>query len=136
MSPSSVNLFIFFYGALNTASLDVPHLEQFYILLFCPWNLALLWLQRCLMYLGMCSSVVVAFIDEGRRMSVINLGLRVVDLRCGGRQRHKGARLSEAELWGLPGAGGWCRGRRWAWLSALYRSWVLVACIACVMIVT
>jgi hypothetical protein len=32
----------------------VPHLEQLYILFFCPWNLALLWLQRCLMYLGMC----------------------------------------------------------------------------------
>jgi hypothetical protein len=34
-------------------------------------------------------------------MSVINLGLHVVDLRCGGRQRHKGARLSEAELLGF-----------------------------------
>jgi len=37
----------------------VPHPEQVCILFFCPWNLALLWLQRCLKYLGMCGSVVI-----------------------------------------------------------------------------
>jgi hypothetical protein len=42
--------------------------------------------------------MVVAIIDEGRRTSVISLGLRIVNLRFGGRQHHKGARLSEAEL--------------------------------------
>ena len=36
----------------------VPHLEQLCIL-FCLWNLALLWLQWCLVYLGMCSGVVI-----------------------------------------------------------------------------
>jgi hypothetical protein len=34
----------------------VPHLEQLYILFY---PLDLLWLQRCLMYLGMCDSVVI-----------------------------------------------------------------------------
>lgn len=52
-----------------------------------------------------------AFIDEGRQTSVINLGLRVANLRYGGRQRRNGARLSEAELWGVPLAGGWSRGK-------------------------
>jgi hypothetical protein len=33
----------------------------------------------------------VAFIDESRQMTVISLGLRVVNLRSSGRQRHKGA---------------------------------------------
>jgi hypothetical protein len=77
----------------------------------------------------------VATIDEGRRTSVIYLRLRVVNLRCGGRQRHKGARLSDVELWGVPLAGGWSRGRRCASLSSLCRSWFLVACIVCVEIV-
>jgi hypothetical protein len=40
----------------------------------------------------------VAFIDEIRRMIVISLGLRVVNLRSGGQQRYKGAMLSEPEL--------------------------------------
>jgi hypothetical protein len=39
--------------------------------------------------------MVAAIIDEGRRAFVINLRLRIVDLRCGGGQRHKGARLSD-----------------------------------------
>lgn len=67
-----------------------------------------------------------AFIDEGRRMSVINLELRVVNLRCGSRQRHKGARLSEGELWGVPAAGGWSRGRHCALLSSLCRLCILI----------
>jgi len=37
---------------------------------------------------------------------MIRLGLRVVNLRCGGGQYHKGLRLSEAELWAMPAAGG------------------------------
>ena len=36
----------------------IPHLEQLYIV-FYPWKLALLWLQRCLVYLRMFSSVVI-----------------------------------------------------------------------------
>jgi hypothetical protein len=56
--------------------------------------------------------MLVAIIDEGRRTFVINLRLRVINLRCGSRQRHKGARLSDVELWGVPSAGGWSRGRR------------------------
>ncbi len=76
-----------------------------------------------------------AFIDESRQMIVISLGLRIVNLRCGGRQRHKGARLSELELWRVPAAGGWSRGRRCAWLSSLCRSWVLITSIAGVVIV-
>lgn len=79
--------------------------------------------------------MVAAIIDEGRRTSVISLGLLVVNLRCGGRQRHKGARLSEVELWGVPVAGGWSRGKRYASLSSLCRSWVLIASIAGVVIV-
>jgi hypothetical protein len=71
-----------------------------------------------------------AFIDESRQMTVISLGLCIVNLRCGGRQRHKGARLSELELWRVPAAGGWSRGRRCAWLSSLCRSWVLITSIA------
>jgi len=77
----------------------------------------------------------VAIIDGGRRTSVLSLGPRVVNLRCGGRQRHKGARLSEAELWGVSAAGGWSRGRRCAWLSSLCRSWVLIPSIAGIVIV-
>jgi hypothetical protein len=42
--------------------------------------------------------MLVAIIDEGRRTFVINLRLRVVNLRCGSRQRYKGARLSDVEL--------------------------------------
>ena len=45
--------------------------------------------------------IVVAIMDEGRQMSVIGLGLRVVNLRYGSRQRRMGAKLSEAELWGV-----------------------------------
>jgi hypothetical protein len=52
----------------------------------------------------------VAFIDEIRQMIVISLGLRVVNLRSGGRQRYKGAMLSEPELWGMLAADGWSRG--------------------------
>ena len=40
-----------------------------------------------------------AIIAKGQRTFVINLRLRVANLRCGGRQRHKGARLSDVELW-------------------------------------
>jgi hypothetical protein len=76
--------------------------------------------------------MVVAIIDEGRRTSVISLGLRVVNLRCGGRWRLEWARLSEVELWGVPAVGGWSRGRRCA---SLCRSWVLIASIAGVVIV-
>ena len=36
----------------------VPYLEQRCILFWCPFNTLLLRLQRCLMYLGMCSSLV------------------------------------------------------------------------------
>ncbi len=42
-----------------------------------------------------------AFIDEIQEMTVINLGLRVVNLRSSRRRRHKGAMLSEPELWGM-----------------------------------
>jgi hypothetical protein len=38
--------------------------------------------------------MVAAIIDEGRPAFMINLRLRVVNLRCGGRQCHKGATLS------------------------------------------
>jgi hypothetical protein len=48
----------------------------------------------------------VAFIDEIREMTVISLGLRVVNLRSSGRQRHKGTVLSEPELWGMLAADG------------------------------
>ena len=75
-----------------------------------------------------------AIINESRQTS-ISLGLRVVNFRCGGRQRYKGARLSKAELWGMLVANGWCHGKRCAWLSSLYKSWVLVTCIASVVIV-
>jgi hypothetical protein len=76
-----------------------------------------------------------AIIDEGRRVFVINLRLHAVNLRCSGRQCHKGATLSDVELWGMFARGGWSRGRRWAWLSSLCRSWVLVACIIGVVII-
>jgi len=76
----------------------------------------------------------VAFIDEIRQMSVISLGLRVVNLRSGGRQRHKGAMLSEPELWGLLAADGWSRSKRCAWLSSLCKSWGFIATIAGVII--
>jgi len=56
--------------------------------------------------------MLVAIIDEGRRTFMINLRLRVVNLRCGGRQRYKGARLSDVELWGVPSGGGWSHGTR------------------------
>ena len=79
--------------------------------------------------------MLVAIIDQNRRTSVIGLGLRVVNLRSSSRQRHKGARLSEAELWGVPAADGWSRGRCGAWLSSLGRSWVLIASITGIMIV-
>ncbi len=49
--------------------------------------------------------MVVALLD-GRRTSMIRLGLRVVNLRCGGRRYHKGPRLAEAELRGI-GCGRW-----------------------------
>jgi len=77
----------------------------------------------------------VAIFDEGRRKFVINLRLRVVNLRCGGRQCQEGATVSDVELWGMSTGGGWSRGRRWAWLSSLCRSWVLVTCIVGVVIV-
>ena len=54
--------------------------------------------------------ILVAIIDESQR--TISLGLRVVNLTSGGRQRYKRTRLSEAELWGMPAADGWSRGRR------------------------
>jgi hypothetical protein len=38
--------------------------------------------------------MLVAIINEGRRTSGISLGLRVVNLKSGGRRRHKGARPS------------------------------------------
>jgi hypothetical protein len=76
-----------------------------------------------------------AIIDGGRWVFVINLRLRVVNLRCGVRQCHKGATLSDVELWGMSAGGSQSRGRRWAWLSSLCRSWVLVACIVGVVIV-
>lgn len=66
--------------------------------------------------------MVVAIIDEGRRGFMINLRLRVINLRCDGRQRHKGAMLSDVELWDMSTGGGWSRGRRWAWFSSLCRS--------------
>jgi hypothetical protein len=56
--------------------------------------------------------MLVAIIDEDRRTFVINLRLRVVNLRCSGRQRHKGARLSDVKLWGVPSGGGWSHARR------------------------
>jgi hypothetical protein len=37
----------------------IPHLEQLCILFFCPWNLTLLWFQRCLVCLGMYNSIVI-----------------------------------------------------------------------------
>src|SRR5438309_3989636 len=37
---------------------NVPHLEQLCILFWGPFNTLFLRLQRCLMYLGMCSSLV------------------------------------------------------------------------------
>ncbi|RYP40404.1 hypothetical protein DL769_011577 [Monosporascus sp. CRB-8-3] len=43
--------------------------------------------------------ILVAIFDEGRRKFVINLRSRVIDLRRGSRQRHKGAGLSDVELW-------------------------------------
>jgi hypothetical protein len=79
--------------------------------------------------------MVVAISDESRRTSIISLGLRVVNLRCGGRQRFKGARLSEAELCGVPVADGFRRGRRCARLLSLCRSWILIVIMAGVVIV-
>ena len=40
-----------------------------------------------------------------------------------------------AELWGVLVADGWCHGRRYVWLSSLYRVWVLIVSIAGVVIV-
>jgi hypothetical protein len=68
-------------------------------------------------------------------MTVISLGLRVVNLRSGARQCHIGAMLSEPELWGMLAADGWSRVGRCAWLSSLCRSWVFIASIAGVVIV-
>jgi hypothetical protein len=42
--------------------------------------------------------MLVAIINKGRQTYVINLRLRVVNLRYSGRQRYKGARLSNVEL--------------------------------------
>jgi hypothetical protein len=50
--------------------------------------------------------------DYYRRKSVISLELRVANLSSGGRQRRERLRLSGPELWDLPAAGGWSRGRR------------------------
>jgi hypothetical protein len=79
--------------------------------------------------------MVVATIDEGRWTSVISLRLRILNLRRGGRQRRNRGGLSDVELWGVPSAGGWSRGRRCASLSSLWRPWVLIASIAGVVIV-
>jgi hypothetical protein len=76
--------------------------------------------------------MVVAIIDKDRRTSVISLGLRVVNLRYSDRWRLEWARLFEMELWGVPAVDNWSRGRRCA---SLYKSWVLIASIAGVMIV-
>jgi hypothetical protein len=48
----------------------------------------------------------VAIINKARRTFVINLRLRVVNLKYSGRQRYKGARLSDVELRGMPSRGG------------------------------
>lgn len=71
----------------------------------------------------------------GRRTSIIGLGLRIVNLRYGGRQCYKGARLFKPELWGVPVIGGWSYGRHYTWYSLLCRTWVLIASIADVVIV-
>jgi len=42
--------------------------------------------------------MLVAINDESRLTLVINLKLRVVNFRCGGRQRNKGASLSDMDL--------------------------------------
>jgi hypothetical protein len=68
-------------------------------------------------------------------MTVISLGLCVVNLKSGGRQHHKGTMLSEPELWSVLAADGWSRRRRYAWLSSLCRSWVFIASIAGAVIV-
>jgi hypothetical protein len=66
--------------------------------------------------------------------SVEGQRLRILNVRWRSTAPH-GGQLSEAELRGVPVADGWCHGRRCTCLSSLCRSWVLVACIACVMIV-
>lgn len=76
---------------------------------------------------GACWWLLSTKVDEGRRTFVDNLRLRFVNFRSGGRARYKGTKLSE--LLGVLLGGGRSHGRRWAWLSSLYRSWVLVACI-------
>jgi hypothetical protein len=47
----------------------------------------------------------------------------------------QGARLSEAEFWGMPAAGGWSCGRRYVCLSSLCKSWVLIANILGAMVI-
>lgn len=47
-----------------------------------------------------------AIIDEGRQKFIIDIKLRIVNLRYGGRQCHQGARLSDVELRGMPLGGG------------------------------
>jgi hypothetical protein len=50
--------------------------------------------------------MLVTIIDKSQRTSVISLRLCIVNLRSGGQQHYKVARLSKAKLWDILAADG------------------------------